>query len=145
MEIPNLNKFKSTVSPLMNKTQSVKSTLSPLLNKSIPPSIPRLDLQFQELLDNLSYVRSIIGNIRIVLSIFVISWVVAISMCIMKQPKLDTSTDHERYYYLHRVMFGDESPLGLLLRAWIFVFILYLVTPFVGKLLILLKAYTVVG
>jgi len=95
----------------------------------------------QQFVDNLVYIRRTMSNVRMIFTIFIISWVIAVAICLMKQDEQsDNEQQNSRYYYLHRIFFGDESPLFMLFRMWIYAFVFYLLTPLFGEILIVLRA-----
>ncbi len=84
---------------------------------------------------------------KIVLTIFILGWVLVISTLIVrKSPSKDSregysgeegilknvandDQNYARYYNLHRVWFGDQSTLWLLARIWFYTLIFWMMGP----------------
>lgn len=91
------------------------------------------------IVNKLQDVRSSMQNIRIVMTIFLVSWLAVMSYMFMIKyaEKRSDNSDVEahkkhrtdRLYYLHRVWFGDDSIVYMLVKVWYMAVIIMLLTP----------------
>ena len=74
------------------------------------------------------------------LSIFLIVWLVVFSI-LFARPSESKEEDETRqkYFYLHRVWFGEESIIMILFKMWYYTLILLMLNPILRELVIFLK------
>lgn len=81
---------------------------------------------------------------RMLITIILCAWLITLSYLITRKsdtqnPDDKTDPSRMRYYNLHRVWFGDQSPLLILLKLWYYTFVLILLAPVIRELITFLK------
>jgi len=122
----------STAERLVTKTQQQLS--------AIPDTVGRIQGTLSSILKALFY-----GRLGI--SALLLSWVIFISYKLTKQSEEEEESEEgrDRYFYLHRVWFGEESILMILFNMWYYSVILLMLTPIISWLADILKLYLAGG
>jgi len=98
----------------------------------------------QDWINSILKINSVMKIARLVVTIVLLSWLISISICILKQKRVNTDAspqelpDHNRYFNLHRVWFGDEAPIFVLFRIWYYVFIFMVISPFLYEIFVVI-------
>lgn len=93
---------------------------------------------------------------RIILTLFLLIWVIIISFLLIRENKKDVdggfggfgggdsdSGDSDdkrlRYFNLHRVWFGEESVILILFKMWYYAIIIWMISPMITPIILYLK------
>jgi len=84
---------------------------------------------------------------RIVITVVMLAWMGALSYLIAT-PKKDSENgdvQRARYYNLHRIWFGDQSALMILVTLWYYTIILMILGPIIKEIGLAIKARSALG
>lgn len=85
---------------------------------------------------------------RVGITLILLIWVSFISYRLVRSNTIEEDTiqeDTDKYFYLHRVWFGEESVLMIIFNMWYYSFILLILYPIIGWLSDVLKLYLAGG
>lgn len=86
----------------------------------------------------LSRTLKIIAYGRTGITFILVAWLITVSIWIMK--KNDTNDkEHQRYFNLHRVWFGEESIILILWKMWYYTLLLISLSPLIRELVTFIK------
>jgi heme/copper-type cytochrome/quinol oxidase subunit 2 len=80
--------------------------------------------------------------LRIAITLFIVVWVLVMSYYLTRNYDEDDKEQGERrakYFYLHRVWFGEESTVMIIFKMWIWAVILMLLAPLLRHVVLFLR------
>lgn len=98
------------------------------------------------LFDNVKEVtRNLLGALfyaRILISVLLLGWVIYITYKLSQEEEgVEKEETRAKYFYMHRVWFGEESIALILFNLWYYSFIFLLITPVISWFSDILKLY----
>jgi len=70
---------------------------------------------------------------RIGITLLILAWTITLSIMIASRDL--TPDDTERYFYLHRLWFGEESSLRILWDLWFYTLVFFSLQPVIREIL----------
>lgn len=95
-----------------------------------------------EVVDTLFFVVKQVSQLRIIATLFLLGWLIAMTYLLMRPAKnAEDAASRDRYFALHRVWFGDTSIVGMIYSIWYFTILLLVVVNVSGLTAKLSRAY----
>ena len=85
-------------------------------------------------------VLSNIRTIKLSITLFLVGWLAYMTWKIISPPTSQQDIENkDRWYYVHRVWFGDESIVFMLFKIWYMVLVFLAISPMVGEAIDLMR------
>jgi hypothetical protein len=120
------------------------------MSKNVKKMIQNIKEEYSEPWNYVQKNLKRIMTLRVIVTLAIITWAIVLSYHLMRKPteqeQIEERGEHRaKYFYMHRVWFGEESLVMIIFKIWVWVIILMLLSPLLRQLIIFLRVKQVVN